>query len=114
MSNYEHEIAILEDNIAYLEEQLKAVRLQASKLVLERGGDVLKVPMLKNDVGAKTIGEYLKALLWTLWEKGESFNSKRPFGNGGWEYDLYRTLIKNGLIAGELDENDGVERGIER
>ena len=39
----------------------------------------------------------------TLWEKGEGFSGKRPFGNSGWEYDIYRPLISGGFIPGKLD-----------
>lgn len=56
-----------------------------------------------------TIREYLKDLLLTLWQQKERFNSKRPFGNSGWEYDLYKPLIKAGLIEGKLDNNGYVE-----
>ena len=51
-----------------------------------------------------TIKEYLKALLRTLWQEGEGFSGKRPFGNSGWQYDLYTPLIQHGLVSGKLDE----------
>jgi hypothetical protein len=31
-----------------------------------------------------TIRDYLRILLETLWEEGEGFSGKRPFGNSGW------------------------------
>lgn len=70
--------------------------------------DVLKLEVLYSDLGNKgiTIKEYLKTLLLTLWAERESFSGKRPFGNSGWEYDLYIPLIKAGAISGELDEDD--------
>ncbi len=52
-----------------------------------------------------TVREYLKELLITLWDEGESFSGKRPFGNSGWQYDLYTALIKGGAITGTLDED---------
>lgn len=51
-----------------------------------------------------TVRDYLRTLLETLWEEVEGFNGKRPFGNSGWEYDLYAPLIKAGFIKGTLDE----------
>jgi hypothetical protein len=50
-----------------------------------------------------SIREYLHALLDRLWDEGESFSGKRPFGNSGWEYDLYKPLIVAGVIKGSLD-----------
>ena len=45
-----------------------------------------------------TVRQYLRELLSTLWEKGESFDGKRPFGNSGWEYDIYIALAKAKFI----------------
>jgi hypothetical protein len=59
--------------------------------------------------GNMAIREYLGALLTKLWEQGEGFSGKRPFGNSGWEYDLYAALIKAGAVEGELDEYDRVQ-----
>lgn len=66
---------------------------------------ILDLPMGTNDAKAKTIREYLKAILRTLLEEEESFSGKRPFGNSGWQYDLYAPLIKAGAVKGSLDEN---------
>lgn len=52
-----------------------------------------------------TVREYLKKILLAVWDDGESFSGKRPFGNSGWEYDIYSALIKSGHIQGELDED---------
>lgn len=51
-----------------------------------------------------TIRDYLRLLLVTLWDQAEGFSGKRPFGNSGWEYDLYKPLIKGGYVQGTLDE----------
>jgi hypothetical protein len=56
-----------------------------------------------------TIRDYLRTLLMTLWEEGEGFSGKRPFGNSGWKYDLYAPLIKGGFVAGELDEDGCIQ-----
>lgn len=58
---------------------------------------VLNCPLEENDSGADTVKGYLKALLFTLWDEGEGFSGKRPFGNSGWECDLTDALIDNKL-----------------
>ena len=68
--------------------------------------DIANIPMQDNDADAKTVKDYLKKLLLTLWEKQDGFSGKRPFGNSGWAYDLYASLIKCGAVCGLLD-NDG-------
>jgi len=70
-----------------------------------QGKAVLDVPMQKNDAEAGTIKDYLKSLLGKLWEEGEGFSGKRPFGNSGWEYDLYKPLVRSGLVEGSVDEH---------
>lgn len=71
--------------------------------------NLIDVPMVENDVNAKTVGEYLKMLLLCLWAEAEQFNSKRPFGNDGWQYDVYASLIKARYEIGELDEDGDVQ-----
>lgn len=67
---------------------------------------ILDVPMDENDADAATIRDYLKLLLVTVWQQNEQFSGKRPFGNSGWQWDVYRALVKAKLIAGEIDEFD--------
>lgn len=61
-----------------------------------------------------TIKGYLKTLLRELWGEGESFSAKRPFGNSGWEYDIYSALLKAGLIDGVIDDDGYVDEIDER
>jgi len=70
--------------------------------------EILDYPWVFDDVEADSIREYLYALLDTLWAEGEGFSGKRPFGNSGWEFDLYTPLVKMGVIAGELDAEQGL------
>ena len=56
-----------------------------------------------------TIKEYLKELLVSLWEQGEGFSGKRPFGNSGWEWDLYKPLIVGGAVKGVVDEYGDID-----
>lgn len=70
---------------------------------------VLDLPLRGNIEGATTIREYLCNLLLTLWDEGEGFSGKRPFGNSGWDYDLLEPLLKAGLIEGKFDENGYVD-----
>lgn len=53
-----------------------------------------------------TIREYLHQLLVTLWVEGESFSGKRPFGNSGWDYDLYKPLVAHGIVEGVLSDDE--------
>lgn len=62
-----------------------------------------------NQAGASTVRDYLKALLLRLWDEGEGFSGKRPFGNSGWEYDLYYTLVKNNFVSGYINDYGEVE-----
>lgn len=64
---------------------------------------ILQTPMGENDADAATIGHYLYSLLWNLWDEGEGFSGKRPFGNSSWEYDLYKPLVEGGHVEGRLD-----------
>lgn len=71
--------------------------------------EVLDCPLEDNDAGADTIRGYLIALLATLWVEGEGFGGKRPFGNSGWEYELYYPLVKHGFIPGQIHEEGWLE-----
>ena len=66
---------------------------------------LLNCPMnpKKNDAGVTTVKRYLKKLLVTLFEQGEGFSGKRPFGNSCWEYEVWAVWIKEGLMPGTLD-----------
>lgn len=66
---------------------------------------ILSCHMQENDANAATIKEYLHALLSLLWKNGEGFSSKRPFGNSGWQYELYQALVFGHLIPGDVDED---------
>lgn len=71
---------------------------------------VLDLPIEpENDADASTVRGYLLELLATLWQQGEDFSSKRPFGNGAWQYSIYKVLLQAGLVAGRLDEDGYVE-----
>lgn len=63
---------------------------------------------LDSDAGENiTVRDYLRILLETLWEEREGFIGKRPFGNSGWEYELYGPLVIAGFIQGTVDD-DGI------
>ena len=53
-----------------------------------------------------TLREYLCMLLTTLWKEKEGFSGKRPFGNSCWEMSIYRLLVDEKVIHGEIDEKD--------
>jgi hypothetical protein len=60
-------------------------------------------------IGTTTIKDTLCMLLCSLITEGERFNSKRPLGSSGWQFDIYEVLIRSGKIKGELDEFGHVE-----
>jgi hypothetical protein len=63
-----------------------------------------------SDAGTNiTIRDYFRILLETLWDEGEGFSGKRPFGNSAWEYELYTPLVKHGFVRGTLDEDGYIE-----
>jgi len=63
---------------------------------------------LNVEIGSKsTIRDYLHDLLKTLWIEGEGFSGKRPFGDSGWEYDIYYPLARDGFIDLGAASDDG-------
>lgn len=71
---------------------------------------VLALPMQQpNDANAATVRDYLVALLAELWREEQMFSGKRPFGNSGWQYDLYLPLIVAGFVPGVLDEDGYID-----
>jgi hypothetical protein len=70
---------------------------------------ILNLKLGRNDAGAPDVRAYLKALLEKLFQDGECFNGKRPFGNSGWVFDLYKPLVQAKLIDGSFDEDGDIE-----
>ncbi|MFJ8690195.1 hypothetical protein [Micromonospora wenchangensis] len=70
---------------------------------------VLDLPLPDNDAEAATVRDYLIKLLGKVWDEGECFDGKRPFGNSGWDYDLHQPLVTNGLVEGRMDTDGYVE-----
>ena len=56
-----------------------------------------------------TLRGWLKDLLLKVWEEGEGFSGKRPWGNGGWEWDLAADMVKGKVIEGNLDADGYLE-----
>ncbi len=69
--------------------------------------NALALRFVHDTIGSITVRDYLKLLLRALWMEQESFDAKRPFGDGGWEYDIYNPLVKSGFISGDLCETGG-------
>ncbi len=67
--------------------------------------EILALSMLPNDAGAKTVRDYFRALLTTLWREGEGFSGKRPFGNSDWQNDIYVVLIDAEVVEGSVDDD---------
>lgn len=71
--------------------------------------NVLDIPMQDNDANAKTVRDYLKALLAKLWREGEGFNGKRPFGNSSWNYEIYWALATAGAVSSKIEGDELVD-----
>lgn len=56
-----------------------------------------------------TVRQFLSLLLERLWDEGEGFSGKRPFGSSGWKSDLEVAFIKAKIIEGSLDEYGYIE-----
>jgi hypothetical protein len=70
---------------------------------------VLDLALPENASGATTVRGYLIALLHDLWREEDGFSGKRPFGNSGWQYDIYAPMGRAGWIVMTLDEDGYVE-----
>lgn len=66
--------------------------------------EILDLPMQENDADAATVRDYLKALLRAVWDEGEGFSGKRPFGNSGWDSELKHALVKAGAVRGTVND----------
>jgi hypothetical protein len=52
-----------------------------------------------NDAGATDVRDYLRRLLAKVWVEEED-DPKRPFGNSGWQADVYAPMIAARLVQG--------------
>ncbi len=69
--------------------------------------DVLNVKIEGDFEG--TLREFFKELALKVWEEGECFSGKRPFGNSGWDNAVYEALVKAEHIEGTLNEDGYLE-----
>ena len=67
--------------------------------------DVLKFVYSGRDLGECSIRYYLVELAKQCWIKEDGFNGKRPFGNSGWQWDIYFALAEGGFVDGQKDED---------
>jgi len=51
-----------------------------------------------------SIRQFFYEVLNAFGVQRESFNSKRPFGNSEWDYDVVVCLAKHNLIKGKWDK----------
>ena len=68
---------------------------QFSAKILQK---VLDLEMGENDPGAGTVREYLTTLLCVVWSDAEDFDGKRPFGNSGWQSEIYDVLFQTDFV----------------
>lgn len=76
--------------------------------------EILNLKFFSGDLDKElTVRQFFYELLKTLFEEGEGFSGKRPFGNSGWDGDLIKCFIENKVINGSLDE-DGYIKDFDR
>lgn len=68
--------------------------------------EYLMCPMPDNDTGSATVGGYLTELLIQLYFDGEGFSGKRPFGNSDWEDDVAKAWVREGILPGEVGDDE--------
>lgn len=67
----------------------------------------LDVPMVANDAGVDTVGQYLVALAKAAWGDAYGYEGiKRPFGNSGWKHEVYGSLARANLIERTIAYQD--------
>lgn len=72
--------------------------------------DLLDLEFDSRELGERvTIAEYFIRLAQTVWQEGESFSGKRPWGNSSWQYEVYTAMIQSEFISGNLDRDGYVE-----
>lgn len=70
---------------------------------------ILNTPMAKNDAGAETIRGYLLRITQEVWRYGEGFSGKRPFGNSGWDWEIFEALAEAGIIEATYDDDGNID-----
>lgn len=68
---------------------------------LELAESVLNIKFDHSDSDSQTVGGFLAKLLTDLLHQGEGFDSKRPWGNGGWQTDLEDAIEDAGYMNAE-------------
>jgi hypothetical protein len=75
--------------------------------------EILNLKLGYNDAHASTVREFMRKLLTKMWDEGEGFSGKKPFGNSGWEQPITVAMVRSKLIDGEIDE-DGFIKTMDR
>lgn len=65
---------------------------------------VLDLPMGPNDANAATVRDYLIEVLRLAWRDEADYDGKRPFGNSGWQWDVYGALADALVVPSARDE----------
>lgn len=73
--------------------------------------DILATPMEPNSFSDEphTLRDFLIGLAAQVWDQGEGFSGKRPFGDSGWDYCVYEALVKAGHLKGDVDDEGYVK-----
>jgi|ERR1044072_2170149 hypothetical protein len=68
--------------------------------------EILALTTMRHDLNEEiTLRQYFYDLMSALLCEQDGFSGKCPFGNSGWDYEIYLPLVKAGLIKGQIDED---------
>jgi len=69
-------------------------------------GDIVFHPRGRGLPGTMTIREFLKEILMRCWDEYDCFYGKRPFGDSGWQWDLYEAIGKAKKVPCAYDDDE--------
>jgi hypothetical protein len=68
--------------------------------------EILALTTMRHDLNEDiTLRQYFYDLMSELWCEQDGFSGERPFGNSGWDYEVYKPLVQAGLIKGRIDDD---------
>lgn len=76
-------------------------------LIRPSAQEVLDLALPPNDSEASTVRGYLITLLSVIWTDGGDL---KPFGNSGWQNDIYIPMVRAGWISGEFIDDYYVKK----
>jgi hypothetical protein len=77
------------------------------KLSKEKMEEILNYRFEARDIEVNlSIKDFLKTILKKVWKEEQCFDGKRPFGNSGWQQEIYDILIENKVVDEKAEESE--------